>query len=117
MTNLMPLKPIDRSIFDGQINRNNLSADKIKTNQTGFMNEDVKGLREVADQFESIFLEALLSSARKSKLANGLLDSTADDNFEQMFDQEIAKNSSKTVDLGITEAIIRQMSKVGFSSE
>ena len=25
MKNLMPLKPIDRSIFDGQINRNNLS--------------------------------------------------------------------------------------------
>ena len=47
------------------------------------MNEDVKGLREVADQFESIFLEALLSSARKSKLANGLFDSTVDDNFEQ----------------------------------
>ena len=68
-------------------------------------------LKAVADQFEAIFLETLLRQARESKLSNGLFDSKADDNFEQMFDQELANSSSKLVDIGIADAIVRQMSK------
>ena len=68
-------------------------------------------LAEVANQFEAIFLERLLSASRESKLSDGLFETSSDDNFEQLFDQEIAKSSSKTVDLGIADAIIRQMSK------
>jgi len=68
-------------------------------------------LRAVADQFEAIFLETLLRQARESKLSDGLFDSKADDNFEQMFDQELANSSSKLVDIGIADAIVRQMSK------
>ena len=70
-----------------------------------------EGLQNVADQFEAIFLETLLRQARKSKLSEGLFDSKADDNFEQMFDQELANSSSKLVDIGIADAIVRQMSK------
>ena len=68
-------------------------------------------LKAVADQFEAIFLETLLRQARKSKLSESLFDSKADDNFEQMFDQELANSSSKLVDIGIADAIVRQMSK------
>ena len=73
--------------------------------------ETLEGLQSVADQFEAIFLETLLRQARKSKLSEGLFDSKADDNFEQMFDQELANSSSKLVDIGIADAIVRQMSK------
>ncbi len=73
--------------------------------------ETFEGLQNVADQFEAIFLETLLRQARDSKLSDGLFDSKADDNFEQMFDQELANSSSKLVDIGIAEAIVRQMSK------
>jgi flagellar protein FlgJ len=73
--------------------------------------DTVGGLQNVADQFEAIFLETLLRQARESKLSDGLFDSTADDNFEQMFDQELANSSSKLVDIGIADAIVRQMSK------
>ena len=64
----------------------------------------------VADQFEAIFLENLLKQARESKLSDGLFDTNADDNFVEMFDKELANTSSKLVDIGIAEAIIRQMS-------
>ena len=73
--------------------------------------DTVDGLENVADQFEAIFLETLLRQARESKLSDGLFDSKADDNFEQMFDQELANSSSKLVDIGIADAIVRQMSK------
>lgn len=68
-------------------------------------------LKGVADQFEAIFLETLLKQARESKLSDGLFESKADDNFEQMFDQELANSTSKVVDIGIADAIVRQMSK------
>ena len=68
-------------------------------------------LKDVADQFEAIFLETLLKQARESKLSDGLFESKADDNFEQMFDQELANSTSKVVDIGIADAVVRQMSK------
>ena len=66
-------------------------------------------LKAVADQFEAIFLEMLLKQARESKLSDGLFENNADDNFVQLFDQELAKSSSEKVDIGIAEAIIHQM--------
>ena len=76
-------------------------------------NKSVNGtnaeLKAVADQFEAIFLEMLLKQARDSKLSDGLFDNKADDNFVQLFDQELAKTSSESVDIGIAEAIINQM--------
>ena len=88
--------------------------DKKEPNKSKDLNvnsDTVEGLQNVADQFEAIFLETLLRQARESKLSDGLFDSTVDDNFEQMFDQELANSSSKLVDIGIADAIVRQMSK------
>ena len=70
-------------------------------------------LTQVANQFEAIFIENLLKQARESKLSDTLFETSANDNFNQMLDAEIAKSSSKTVDIGIAEAIIEQMSKSG----
>ena len=83
-----------------------LNSEALDTNS-----DTLAGLQSVADQFEAIFLETLLRQARESKLSDGLFDSKADDNFEQMFDQELANSSSKLVDIGIADAIVRQMSK------
>ena len=72
---------------------------------------DNAALSEVADQFEAIFIENLLKQARDSKLSDGLFDTSADDNFVEMFDRELANNSSKSVDIGIAKASIQQMSQ------
>ena len=72
---------------------------------------DNAALSEVADEFEAIFIENLLKQARDSKLSDGLFDTNADDNFVEMFDRELANNSSKSVDIGIAKAIIQQMSQ------
>jgi len=70
-----------------------------------------KELKEAAKQFETIFIKSLLSQARKSKLSEGLFDTPSDDNFVDMLDQELAKSSSESVDIGIADVIVRQMSK------
>ena len=79
-------------------------------NLSSVKNVDEADLAAVADQFEAIFLENLLKQARESKLSDSLFETNADDNFVEMFDKEIANTSSKLVDIGIAEAIIRQMS-------
>lgn len=79
-------------------------------NLSSVNNDDEANLAAVADQFEAIFLENLLKQARESKLSDSLFETNADDNFVEMFDKEIANTSSKLVDIGIAEAIIRQMS-------
>ena len=98
---------LDKPFFNLEKNKNEpLNSKTVDTNS-----DTLAGLQSVADQFEAIFLETLLRQARESKLSNGLFDSKADDNFEQMFDQELANSSSKLVDIGIADAIVRQMSK------
>ena len=98
---------LDKPFFNLDKNKNEpLNSKTVDTNSN-----TLAGLQSVADQFEAIFLETLLRQARESKLSNGLFDSKADDNFEQMFDQELANSSSKLVDIGIADAIVRQMSK------
>ena len=97
----------DKPFFNAGINK--IEPSNSKT--LGANSDTLEGLQSVADQFEAIFLETLLRQARESKLSDGLFDSKADDNFEQMFDQELANSSSKLVDIGIADAIVRQMSK------
>jgi len=93
-----------------------LQNDTTLNEKTGSNNQTA--LANVADQFEAIVIENLLKQARSSKLSDGLFDTDADDNFVEMFDKELANTSSKMVDIGIAEAIIRQMtiSKPGDSS-
>ena len=58
----------------------------------------------------------LLEQARDSKFSEGLFENSSDDNFVQMFDDELANSTSKLVDIGIAEAIINQMTAHGFKS-
>ena len=72
-----------------------------------------KSIAKVAEQFEAIFIEALMRQARQSKLSDGLFENKVDDNFHQMLDQELANKSSTSVDIGIAASIVRQMSRNG----
>ena len=86
-----------------------LSSGKAGLNEKGPTDQNAE-LQDVADQFEALFLQNLLKQARESKLSEGLFDTAADDNFVEMFDNELANKTSKSVDIGISDAIVRQMS-------
>ena len=96
-----------------QLKSPNEFKDFVNSDKISDKNED---LQIVANQFEAIFLEMLLKQARDSKLSDGLFDTKSDDNFVQMFDAELAKSSSESVDIGIAEAIMKQMSFHGSES-
>ena len=65
-------------------------------------------LRDVAEQFEALFIHQLLKQARSAKLADDILGSEAGDTYTEMLDQERAKQLSQQMNLGIAEALVAQ---------
>ena len=65
-------------------------------------------LREVAEQFEALFIQQILKQGRSAKLADDILGSEAGDTYTSMLDQERAQQLAKTVNLGIAEALVAQ---------
>ena len=66
-------------------------------------------LREAAEQFEAIFLNEFIKQARKAKLADDILGSDAQDTYQDMMDRELSAQLSGRVNLGIAEALVRQL--------
>ena len=68
-------------------------------------------LREVAGQFEALFIQMMLKSMRDANLGEGLMDSDHTKTYQSMFDQQIAIDLSKQQGLGLTEMLVRQLSR------
>lgn len=65
-------------------------------------------LKNVSNQFESIFINQVLKQARQGKIADGILASDAEETFNTMIDQEYSKILSEKSNFGIAEAIFDQ---------
>ena len=71
---------------------------------------DMKGdLREVAEQFEAIFINQFLAQSRKIKLAEDLFGNKGTETYNSLLDQERAQQLASSVDLGIADALVRQL--------
>ena len=68
-------------------------------------------LRDVAEQFEAIFINQILKQARETKLADDLLGSSATSTYEQLLDTETSKNIASHVNIGIADALVRQFKR------
>jgi peptidoglycan hydrolase FlgJ len=67
-----------------------------------------RDLRDVAEQFEALFIQQILKQGRAAKLSEDILGGEAVDTYTSMLDQERATQLSKTVNLGIAEALVSQ---------
>ena len=71
---------------------------------------DIKGdLREVAEQFEAIFINQFLAQSRKTKLAEDLFGNKGTETYNSLLDQERAQQLASSIDLGIADALVRQL--------
>jgi flagellar protein FlgJ len=77
--------------------------------QAGDNNE--AALREVAGQFEALFIQMMLKSMRDANLGEGLLDSEHSRTYQSMYDRQIALDLSKRQGLGLAEMMVRQLSR------
>ena len=73
---------------------------------------DMKGdLREVAEQFEAIFINQFLAQSRKTRLAEDLFGNKGTETYNALLDQERAQQLASSVDLGIADALVRQLGR------
>ena len=83
-------------------NQNNIDTNKLNSDKK------LKELKEISNQFESIFINQILKQARKNKIENGLFDSEAISTFNSMIDQKYSEILSEKTNLGISEALFNQ---------
>jgi len=67
-------------------------------------------IKEVAKQFESVFVGMMLKSMRQVKLADGILDSDQSEFYRDMYDQQLSIHLSGERGMGLAEVIERQLS-------
>ena len=79
-----------------------------KSSASNLSNKKDQELKDVAEQFEAIFVHQMLKQARQGKLAEGLFSSEAQDTFNNMIDMEYSQILSKKNNFGIAEALIKQ---------
>jgi flagellar protein FlgJ len=69
-------------------------------------------LKSAAQAFEAVFLRQMISSMRDANLGDGLFDSDATKQFQDMADAKVADNMSQHGVLGIAEVIEKQLAHV-----
>jgi flagellar protein FlgJ len=74
--------------------------------------KEEKELKELAQQFESIFMNQLMKSMRETLPKEGLLSSFSVDMYESMFDQEVAGEMSKGKGMGLADVLYTQLSRM-----
>lgn len=87
----------------GELARLRLSA---KTNAP-------EALRTAARQFEAMFTQMLLKSARAASPGDGLFGSDQTAFYQDMYDQQLAQSLSSGKGLGIADLLLRQLQQVG----
>ena len=85
-----------------------LNFDEQFTNSKFKKVHNKNSFKDVAQEFESLFVFQMLKSARKAKLAEGILDGQAHSTYQTLLDQEYSKVMSKNQNFGIAEALLRQ---------
>ncbi len=67
-------------------------------------------IKEVAKQFESVFVGMMLKSMRQAKLADGVFDSSQSDFYRDMYDKEISVHLAGERGIGLADLIEKQLS-------
>lgn len=77
--------------------------------RAGQSQNEEQTLRQVAGQFESLFVNMMLKSMRQASLAEGLFDSDQSKMYQDMADQQLASDLSMRGGLGLQDVIMRQL--------
>lgn len=69
-----------------------------------------EALKQVAKQFEALFLNNILKSMRAAKLADGAFESDQSDAYNQMYDQQLSVHLAGKPGVGLADLIVKQLS-------
>lgn len=97
---------MDTQVAQTIVNNNSLHQLRYAANQD---RNDKETLKQVAAQFESLFVSMMLKSMRDAQLAEGLFDSDQSRMYRDVADQQLALDMSQNGGLGLQNVILRQL--------
>lgn len=77
--------------------------------RAGADRHDPAALREVASQFEALFVQSLMKNMRGAELAEPLFGSEQMDMYQDMFDQQLSLEMARGRGLGLADMLVRQL--------
>ncbi|MFH1137356.1 MAG: rod-binding protein [Pseudomonadota bacterium] len=88
------------------------SMDAKPATQAGDAQQRLAKLKKTCSEFESVFIQNLMASMRKTVVKSGLLpESPGSETYESMFDQQIATFLSKGRGVGLGQAMFNQLAR------
>ena len=78
--------------------------------------EDLETLRNVAKQFESMFMQMVLKSMRSASQGESLFDSKQSLFYRDMFDKELSVKLSSSGGMGLADLLVEQLSRPSIPS-
>jgi flagellar protein FlgJ len=97
----MTLPVVDPSLFADAQSLANLKREAAAHNP--------KALRAAAQQFESLFIDMMLKSARAANFKDPLFGSSQQRFYEDLYDQQLSIELSKTHTFGLAEMLVQQL--------
>lgn len=76
----------------------------------GAREQSPEAIKEVAKQFESVFLGMVMKNMRQAKLAEGALDSQQSQFYQDMYDQQMSVHLAGKPGIGFADLIAQQLS-------
>ena len=70
---------------------------------------DMAKLRKAAQAFEAVFLRQMIGSMRSASLGDGILDSSATEQFRDMSDSKTADAMASKGVLGVADLLVKQL--------
>ncbi len=112
------LSTMNRSV-DGQPANNRRTTDMMLDSQSlqeiKLIDDQDLALRQVAEQFEAIFVQQMLKQMRSASAVmadkDNPLTSQSDSVYQDMLDSQLALNMSQTSGMGIADMLVKQLSK------
>ncbi len=110
--------------IDNGVTQNALASMQVQKNQTedaafkakletAMSDKDKKRLKEVCQDFESVFINLMLQSMRATVPKSDLFGrSRGREIFESLLDQETSKNMAKAGGIGLADLVYKQLSNV-----
>lgn len=78
--------------------------------RNGAEQHDPETIRQVASQFEALFIESLLKNMRSAELADPLFGASDQHKlYQEMMDQQLAQKMSTGAGIGLAEMLVRQL--------
>ncbi len=96
-------------MLDAATNRAYTDFSQFAEMRLGAKQDPNASLKEVARQFESIFINMVMKSMRDASFGDPLFDSNQSEMYQEMFDKQIALDMSKGKGLGLADALVMQM--------